>query len=105
MSQQSEAKHTALGRARAQFGIMVADLRHFGTTRGVLKISVRTSFSCSAQPQSTHPGMLSWPVALQGLVLDMAVLMLVGVRHRWWDYQGRHYSRPQSACTIPLLIN
>ncbi len=40
----------------------------------VLKISVRTSVSCSAQSFSTRPGMLSGPAALQGLILDRVFL-------------------------------
>ncbi len=36
----------------------------------VLKISVRTSVSCSAQSLSTRPGMLLGPAALRGLTLD-----------------------------------
>ncbi len=37
--------------------------------REVLKISVRTFVSCSAQSFSTRPGMLSGPTALHGLIL------------------------------------
>ncbi len=40
----------------------------------MLKISVRTSVSCSAQSFSTRPGMLSGPAALRGLILDRVFL-------------------------------
>ncbi len=48
------------------------DLRNVGMTAWlseVLKISVRTSVSCSAQSFSARPGMLSGPTALRGLIL------------------------------------
>lgn len=50
-------------------GMMVAHLRHLGTTAWcgeALKTSVRTSFSCSAHSLSTHAGVLSGPAALRG---------------------------------------
>lgn len=62
--------------------MMVADLRHFERTaccREVLKMSVKTSFSYSAQSLSTRPGMMSGPALLQGLIWDFT---LAGVRHR-----------------------
>ncbi len=46
----------------------------------VLKISVRTSVSCSAQSFSTQPGMLSGPAALRGLILDRVFLTSAGER-------------------------
>ncbi len=46
----------------------------------VLKISVRTSVSCSAQFFSTRPGILSGPAALRGLILDRVFLTSAG---RW----------------------
>ncbi len=51
--------------------MMVVDLRHVGMTAWlseVLKISVRTFVSCSAQFFSTWQGMLSGPAALRGLI-------------------------------------
>ncbi len=64
------------------------DLRHVGMTAwlsDVLKISVRTSVSCSAQSFSTRPGMLSGPAALRGLILDRVFLTAAGDRApgRW----------------------
>ncbi len=59
-------------------GIMVVDLRHMGTTawlNKMLKISVRTSISCTAQSLSTWPGMFSGPTTLHGLILDRVFLM------------------------------
>ncbi len=64
-------------------GMIVVDLRHVGMTAWlseVLKISVRTSVSCSAQSFSTWRGMLSGPAALRGLILDRVFLTLVGDR-------------------------
>ncbi len=58
-------------------GMIVVDLRHVGMTAWlseVLKISVRTSVSCSAQSFSTRPGILSGPAALRGLILDRVFL-------------------------------
>ncbi len=52
--------------------MIVVDLRHVGMTAWlseVLKISVRTFVSCSAQSFNTRPGMLSGPTALHGLIL------------------------------------
>ncbi len=57
--------------------MIVMDLRHVGMTTWlseVLKISVRTSVSCSAQSFNTRPGILSGPVALRGLILDRVFL-------------------------------
>ncbi len=58
-------------------GMIGVDLRHVGMPAWlseVLKISLRTSVSCSAQSFSTWPGMLSGPAALHGLILDMVSL-------------------------------
>ncbi len=52
----------------------------------VLKISVRTSVSCSAQSFSTRPGILSGPAALRGLVLDRVFLTSAG--DRWSGAPG-----------------
>lgn len=63
-------------------GIMVVDLSHSGTTvwsRDMLKMSVRTSLSLSAQSRRTSPGMLSGPVAF---MWDRTLLTLVGVARR-----------------------
>ncbi len=46
----------------------------------VLKISVRTSVSCSAQSFSIQPGMMSGPAALHGLILDRVFLTSAGDR-------------------------
>ncbi len=57
--------------------MIVMDLRHVGMTTWlseVLKISVRTSVSCSAQSFNTRPGILSGPAALCGLILDRVFL-------------------------------
>lgn len=63
---------------------MVADLRHSGTEmcRDVLKMSVKMSLSWFVQSLKTHPGMLSGPAALRGLMWDRTLLTLVGVRRR-----------------------
>ncbi len=68
--------------------MIVVDLRHVGMTAWlseVLKISVRTSVSCSAQSFSSRPGMLSGPAALRGLILDSVFLTSAGDRAlgRW----------------------
>ncbi len=63
--------------------MIVVDLRHVGMTAllsEVLKISVRTSVSCSAQSFSTRPRILSGPAALSGLILDRVFLMSAGDR-------------------------
>ncbi len=63
--------------------MIVVDLRHVGMTAWlseVLKISVGTSVSCSAQSFSTRPGMLSGPAALRGLILDRVFLTTAGDR-------------------------
>uniref|UniRef100_A0A8C6TFK2 OSK domain-containing protein n=1 Tax=Neogobius melanostomus TaxID=47308 RepID=A0A8C6TFK2_9GOBI len=57
--------------------MMAVALRHVGTTaccRDVLKMSVKTSVSSSAQPFSTRPGMLSGPGALRILASLTAAL-------------------------------
>ncbi len=46
----------------------------------VLKISVRTSVSCSAQSFNIQPGMMSGPAALHGLILDRVFLTSAGDR-------------------------
>ncbi len=68
--------------------MIVVDLRPVGMTAWlseVLKISVRTSVSCSAQSFSTRPGILSEPAALRGLILDSVFLTSAGDRvpGRW----------------------
>ncbi len=68
--------------------MIVVDLRHVGMTAWlseVLKISVRTSVSCSAQSFSTRPGILSGPAALRGLILDRVFLMSAGDRQSAWS--------------------
>ncbi len=62
-------------------GIMEVDLRHVGTTAWlseVLKMSVMTSVSCTAQSLSTRPGMLSGPAAFRGLILERVFLTSAG---------------------------
>ncbi len=54
----------------------------------VLKISVRTSVSCSAQSFSTWPGLLLGPAALRGLILDRVFLTLAGDRQSAWSLGG-----------------
>ncbi len=54
----------------------------------VLKISVRTSVSCSAQSFSTRPGILSGPTALHGLILDRVFLTLAEDRQSAWSLGG-----------------
>ncbi len=69
-------------------GMIVVDLRHVGMTAWlseVLKISVRTSVSCSAQSFSTRPGMLSGSAALHGLILDRVFLTSAGDRQSAWS--------------------
>ncbi len=52
----------------------------------VLKISVRTSVSCSAQSFSTRPGMLSGPAALRGLQPSV-FLTSAGDRQSTWSLE------------------
>ncbi len=54
----------------------------------VLKISVRTFVSCSAQSFSMRPGMLSGPAALRGLILDRVFLTSAGDRQSAWSLGG-----------------
>ncbi len=54
----------------------------------MLKISVKTYVSCSAQSLSTQPGMLSGPTALRGLTLDRVFLTLTGDRQSTWSLGG-----------------
>ncbi len=55
----------------------------------MLKISVRTSVSFSAQSFSTQqPGMLSGPTALSGLILDRFILTSAGDRQSAWSLGG-----------------
>ena len=61
-------------------GMMVAALKPDGTMaclREVLKMSVKTSFSSSAQSFSTLPGMLSGPAAFRVLMAESVLLSLV----------------------------
>ncbi len=72
-------------------GMIVVDLRHVGMIAWlseVLKISVRTSFSFSAQSFSTRPGILSGPAALPGLILDRVFLTSAGDRQSAWSLGG-----------------
>ncbi len=69
-------------------GMITVDLRHMGMTAWlseVLKISVRTSVSCSAQFFSKWPGMLSGPTSLCRLILDRVFLTLAGDRQSAWS--------------------
>ncbi len=71
--------------------MIVVDLRHVGTTAWlseVLKISVRTSVSCAAQPFSTRSGMLSGPAAFSGLILDRVFLTSAADRQSAWSLGG-----------------
>lgn len=54
----------------------------------VLKMSVRTSVSCSAQSLSSWPGMLSGPPALRGLLLDRVFLVSIEDRQITWSLGG-----------------
>ncbi len=68
---------------------MVVDLKHVGTTAWLsemLKISVKTSVSCSAQSLSTRPGMLSGPAALRGLTLDRVFLTVLSLHFKMVQY-------------------
>lgn len=59
--------------------VPVVVMRHVRMTAWlseVLKMSVRTSVSCSAQSLSTCPGMFSGLPALHGLILDRVFLTL-----------------------------
>ncbi len=71
--------------------MIIEDLRHVGMTAWlseVLKISVRTSVSFSAQSFSARPGMLSGPTALRGLILDRVFLTSAGDRQSAWSLGG-----------------
>ena len=66
-------------------GTMMAALKHAGTVawfREVLKTSVKTSFSSSAQSFSTRPVILSGPVALRELIVANVLFTLAVERHR-----------------------
>lgn len=68
-------------------GMIVALLRQVGTTAywsEMLKMSVDTSFSCSAHFFRTHPGMLSGPAALCGVKLASAFRTTAVVSCRTW---------------------
>ena len=68
--------------------MMVVALRHVGTTAclsEVLKMSVKTSVSSSAQSLRTRPGMLSGPWAFLGFVLLRDFLTLPGDSVNTWS--------------------
>lgn len=63
--------------------MMVVLLKQVGATawlREVLKMSVRTSVSSTAQSFSTQPGMLSGPAALCALIRERDLLTVAGDR-------------------------
>ncbi len=71
--------------------MIVVDFRHVGMNAWlseVLKISVSTFVSCSAQSFSTRPGMLSGPAALRGLILDRVFLASTRDRQSAWSLGG-----------------
>lgn len=72
-------------------GMMVAALKPDGTMaclRELLKMSVKTSFSSSAQSFSTLPGMLSGPAAFRVLMVEGVFFTLPADRHRGWSCRG-----------------
>ena len=72
-------------------GMMVAVLKHDGTVaclREMLKMSVKTSFSSSAQSYSTLPWRLSGPAAFRALMVMSVLFTLAADRHRGWSCGG-----------------
>ncbi len=71
--------------------MMVVALKHVGTTAWLsemLKMSVKTSVSSTAQSLSTRPGMLSGPGALRALILLRDLLTLCGDSVIIWSPGG-----------------
>ncbi len=71
--------------------MMVVALKHVGTTAWLsemLKMSVKTSVSSTAQSLSTRPGMLSGPGALRALILLRDLLTLSGDSVITWSPGG-----------------
>ncbi len=71
--------------------MMVVALKHVGTTAWLsemLKMSVKTSVSSTAQSLSTRPGMLSGPGALRALILLRDLLTLCGDSIIIWSPGG-----------------
>lgn len=72
-------------------GMMVAALKPDGTMaclREVLKMSVKTSFSSSAQSFNTLLEMLSGPAAFRELMADSVLFKMAADRHRGWSCGG-----------------
>lgn len=72
-------------------GLMLAALKHDGTLacfRGGFTMSVKTTFSSSAQSFSTLPGMSSGPAAVQVLMGESVLFTLVADKHRGWSCAG-----------------
>ncbi len=71
--------------------MMVVALKHVGTTAWLsemLKMSVKTSVSSTAQSLSTRLGMLSGPGALRALILLRDLLTLCGDSIIIWSPGG-----------------
>ncbi len=71
--------------------MMVVALKHVGTTAWLsemLKMSVKTSVSSTAESLSTRPGMLSGPGALHALILLRDLLTLSGDSVITWSPGG-----------------
>ncbi len=84
--------------------MMVVALKHVGTTAWLsemLKMSVKTSVSSTAQSLSTRPGMLSGPGALRALILLRDLLTLCGDSVIIWS-PGRRWSLLCSGAVLCL---